>query len=219
MTGSILDSNILQQQRRQQQQACQQRQRRLNQHEFSQKRYNSDKKVGHLYFERFFVPLCSPSRFWPLSHLLPYSDSPDSLRTDEQYFLLYSMYCMMAGDGLLEKFVRWAAYTVGGPLPLHGLSFSIFYPWLPPERLVRGGPCWLLKLRWLGTQRGQMKGSFLDWFVGLVVPVQGFFFLCLGCSSQPSTKTFSSLYSTLFPFFCLHRTASWAGSRAGSPVS
>jgi hypothetical protein len=38
-----------------------------------------------------------------------------------------------------------------------------------PERLERGGgPCWLLKLRWMGTQRVQMKGV-LPWLVrGLV---------------------------------------------------
>ncbi len=33
-----------------------------------------------------------------------------------------------------------------------------------PERLERGGPCWLLKLRWMGTQRVQMKGV-LPWLV------------------------------------------------------
>ncbi len=41
---------------------------------------------------------------------------------------------------------------------------------------------------------------------------------CLGCPSWPSTKYFL-LHRTLFEFFCPHRPASWAGSRAGSPVS
>jgi hypothetical protein len=45
-------------------------------------------KIGHLYFDSFFVPPCSPSTpslFWHLSHLLPYSDSHDFLS------ILYSM--------------------------------------------------------------------------------------------------------------------------------
>ncbi len=33
-----------------------------------------------------------------------------------------------------------------------------------PERLKRGGPYWLQKLRWMGTQRVQMKGV-LPWLV------------------------------------------------------
>ncbi len=61
-----------------------------------------------------------------------------------------------------------------------------------PERLERYHPCWLLKLRQLGTQRVQMKGAFL-WLVCwachygtrgfcpalalLVGPVQNIFFL------------------------------------------
>ncbi len=44
--------------------------------------------------------------------------------------------------------------------------------------------------------------------VGLVVPMQEIWF-SLGCSSRPSTKY-------IFPH---HRTTSWAGSRAGSPLS
>ncbi len=35
-----------------------------------------------------------------------------------------------------------------------------------PERLERGGPCWLLKLRQMETQRGQMTG--VTFFVGLL---------------------------------------------------
>ncbi len=33
---------------------------------------------------------------------------------------------------------------------------------MKPERLEMGGPCWLLKLRWMGTHRVQMKG-FIPW--------------------------------------------------------
>ncbi len=35
-----------------------------------------------------------------------------------------------------------------------------------PERPDSGGLCWLLKLRQMGTQRVQMKGHFLGWYVG-----------------------------------------------------
>ncbi len=41
---------------------------------------------------------------------------------------------------------------------------------------------------------------------------------CLGCSSQPSTKYFFP-HRTLFPFISPHRPGTWAGSRAGSPLS
>ncbi len=40
----------------------------------------------------------------------------------------------------------------------------VVYPTRIQERLERGGPCWLLKLRQMGTQRAQMKGVF-PWLV------------------------------------------------------
>jgi hypothetical protein len=51
---------------------------------------------------------------------------------------------------------------------------------------------------------------------GHVVLVQEIF-VWLFYSSRPSTKYFSSLYIISIPL--THRPASWAGSRAGSPVS
>ncbi len=44
------------------------------------------------------------------------------------------------------------------------------------------------------------------------------FLFCLGCSSRPCTKYFF-FSRTLFQFLCPSRPASWAGSRAGSPIS
>jgi hypothetical protein len=41
---------------------------------------------------------------------------------------------------------------------------------------------------------------------------------CLGCSGQLSTKYFFT-HRTQFQFMCPHRLATWAGSRAGPPVS
>ncbi len=75
-------------------------------------------------------------------------------------------------------------------------------------------------------QRVQKKGvlprlsgpSFID---GLLVSCSSCrykrFLFCLGFSSRPSTK-YSSPHRTLFQFICPHRPASWASSRAGSPV-
>ncbi len=57
-----------------------------------------------------------------------------------------------------------------------------------PERPERGGPCWLLKLRQMGTYRVQMKGV-LPWLVRWARRTSTKDFLsCLGCTSQPSTK-------------------------------
>ncbi len=74
-----------------------------------------------------------------------------------------------------------------------------------PERLARGGPCWLLKLRWMGTHRVQMKGvlpwlvrwasraetrDFCSALVALAGPVQSIFFLAVhyfsSCAVLPS---------------------------------
>jgi hypothetical protein len=60
-----------------------------------------------------------------------------------------------------------------------------------------------------------MKGV-LPWLVRLGSSCQYTRFL--SCSCQPSTK-YSFLHPTLFQFMCFHRPATWAGSRAGPPVS
>ncbi len=44
------------------------------------------------------------------------------------------------------------------------------------------------------------------------------FLSCLGCSSRPSTEYFFP-HRTIVHFICPHRPASWASSRAVSPVS
>jgi hypothetical protein len=67
------------------------------------------------------------------------------------------------------------------------------------ERRERGGPCWLLKLRWMRTLRGQMKGV-LSWLVLWACRARYKRFLfCLSCSSRPSTKYFFP-HRTLFQF-------------------
>ncbi len=71
---------------------------------------------------------------------------------------------------------------------------------------MRGGPCWLLKLSWMGTQRAQMKGS-LPWMVNLNLSCRyKRFLLCLGCCSRPHTKYFFP-HRTVFQFLCPHRPA------------
>jgi hypothetical protein len=44
------------------------------------------------------------------------------------------------------------------------------------------------------------------------------FLSCLGCFNQPSTKYYVS-HRTLFHFISTHHPATWAGGRAGPPVS
>jgi hypothetical protein len=57
---------------------------------------------------------------------------------------------------------------------------------------------------------------FLGWFVGLIVRVQEIFVLPWLPLAGP-VQDFSSLYAISIPLS--PRQASWAGSRAGSPVS
>jgi hypothetical protein len=91
--------------------------------------------------------------------------------------------------------------------------------WMRPERLEKGGPCWLLKLRQMGTQREQIK-RVLPWLVRLIVACRYKSFLfCLGCSIVGPEQNILFPHRTLFQFLCPHRPASWAGSRAGSLVS
>ncbi len=60
----------------------------------------------------------------------------------------------------------------------------------------------------------------LPWLVGSLVLSCRYkrFLFNLGSSSRHSSKYFFP-HHTLFPFLCPHRPASWAGSRAGLPVS
>ncbi len=61
------------------------------------------------------------------------------------------------------------------------------------------------------------RGPSLVGLLGLSCQYKRFWF-CLGCSSWPSIK-YLFPPRTLFQFLCIRRPASWAGSRAGSPVS
>ncbi len=82
------------------------------------------------------------------------------------------------------------------------------------------GPYWLLKLRWMGTQRMQMK-LVLPWLVCWACRASTIdYTFCLGCSSRPSTKYFFPPCA-LFQFFVPigQQAGQWADSRAGSPVS
>ncbi len=60
-----------------------------------------------------------------------------------------------------------------------------------PERLDRSGPCWLLKLRWKGAHRVQMRGV-LPSLVGSLSLSCWYkrFLFCLGCPNRPNTKYF-----------------------------
>ncbi len=66
-----------------------------------------------------------------------------------------------------------------------------------------------------GTQRVQIKGVLLVGSIGLQCRYKRFVFWLL----QSAQKTKFLFHGTLFQFLCLQRQASWAGSRAGSPVT
>jgi hypothetical protein len=88
---------------------------------------------------------------------------------------------------------------------------------LKPDRLERVGPCWLLKLRWMGTQRGQMKGILSRLVHWPCCAGTRYFCSALAALVGPVQNNF--LHCTLFQFLCPHPPASWAGSRAWSPAS
>ncbi len=72
---------------------------------------------------------------------------------------------------------------------------------LHSERPERGGPCWLLKLRWTGTQN-KLKGSSLVHSLGSSCLYKRLL-PCLGCLGQPTTNNFFP-HRTLFQFMCPH---------------
>ncbi len=68
------------------------------------------------------------------------------------------------------------------------------------------------------TVKLRQMGSFLGWCSLVSGASIGDFLSCLGCSCQPSTKYFFP-HRTMFQIMCPHSSATWAGSRAGPPVS
>jgi hypothetical protein len=66
-------------------------------------------------------------------------------------------------------------------------------------------------------KRTNERGPFLVGSLGLSCQYKRFSF-CLGYSSRPCTK-YCFPHCTLFQLLCPHRPASWAGNRAGSPIS
>ncbi len=84
------------------------------------------------------------------------------------------------------------------------------------QRGVAHADCWNWGI-W-GFKVYKWKGHFLGWFVGLVVLLQKTFILpWLLWSAQYKNSFFPR--RRLFQFMCPHRPATWAGSRAGPPVS
>ena len=76
----------------------------------------------------------------------------------------------------------------------------------------------LTKLK-MGTQRGQMNGV-LSWLVRWAGPagtrLKGY---CSDLAALVGPVQNIFFHTTLFQFLCPHRPASWAGSRAGPPIS
>ncbi len=92
------------------------------------------------------------------------------------------------------------------------------YPMVGPERPERGGPCWVLKLRWTGTHRLQMEGV-PPWLVRPWARRAGTRDFILPWLLWSALNKLFFPHHTLFQFMCPHRPATWAGSRAGPPVS
>ncbi len=85
-----------------------------------------------------------------------------------------------------------------------------------PERLERGGPLRTVETEMNGDAKSTNKSG-SSFLVRWACRYKRFLF-CLGCPSRPCTKYFFP-QQTLFQFLYPHRPASWAGNRAGSPVS
>ncbi len=85
--------------------------------------------------------------------------------------------------------------------------------------IERGGPCWLLKLRWMGTLRVQTIGV-LPWLVRCTHRA-GTIDFCPSLATLVSTvQNITSLTIHIFTLLSRpHRPETWAGRRAGSPVS
>ncbi len=78
-------------------------------------------------------------------------------------------------------------------------SIFIISRWSVLERLERGGPCWLLKLRKMGTQRVQIEGVH-PWLVCWACRAgTGYFCSSLTALVSPVLNIFSSLYTISFP--------------------
>jgi hypothetical protein len=99
-----------------------------------------------------------------------------------------------------------------------GIRVHYFQKQVIDRETAEGWPpadCWNCG-EW-GLKEYKWKGSFLGWFVGLVVTVQHIL-SWLVYSGHPSTK-YLFPHRTLFQFMCPHHLGTWAGSRAGPPVS
>jgi hypothetical protein len=70
----------------------------------------------------------------------------------------------------------------------------------------------------MGTQRVQMKGV-PPWLVRWAYRAGTIDFCSALDALAGPIQNFFLLFRTLFHFICPHRLASWAGSRAGLPVS
>ncbi len=77
----------------------------------------------------------------------------------------------------------------------------------------------VLKLRLMGTRRVQMKGRSPSLVVSLSSSCRYKWLLSCLCLIWSAQYKIFFLHRTLFQLMCNHRPATWAGSRAGPPVS
>ncbi len=126
-----------------------------------------------------------------------------------KYHVRYWTFLQLQEDGTLNGSQSW-----GLILLYKNLRFDL----TSPERLERGGPCWNWE-EW-GFEEYKWKGSVLyPWLVRWVCYAgTRDSWPALAALGGPVQKYFFS-HRTLFYFLCPHRPASWAGGRAGLPVS
>ncbi len=144
---------------------------------------------------------------WYHSHADPiWPDSTFKRNPRSSSFLISGLHSPLSASANTTRMPTFFLFQIS--LFLFVFLLSVWRVRPCPERLERGGPCWLLKLRWMGTQRVQMK-VVLSWLVSSL----GLSCNEIFCSAWLAQYKLFFPHYTLFQFLCPHRPASWAGSR------
>ncbi len=102
-----------------------------------------------------------------------FTSEPRQISTAEN--IQRGLHCPSGINRVIKVRSQFEYYVVFTSISTEKLSHSFRTTATRSKRQERGAaPCSLLKLRWMGTQRVQMRRvlSFPGWFVGTVVPVQ-----------------------------------------------
>ncbi len=145
----------------------------------------------------------------PLDCIEKWHPPSPKVMSDRNYYLPHFHSTFLSGSSTAEHL--WSHFEFS-------LFFSdqVLFLW---ESLDSGSPYGLLKRKWMGTQRTQMKGV-LPWLVhwSCHAGTRDFWPALAACSSRPSTKYFFPA-RTLFQCICPHRLSSKALGRQSCWVS